>query len=282
MSLSESTYKYLAEVMGTFLLLFFGDMSIAVSFMGDTNTRLFQIVMGWFFAVFIAIYTIGGISGAHINPAVTIALWFGKRFPKKDVLPYIVSQLIGAFLGGMFTYIFWSGMWSIYDPNFTKWSWSQILHCHYPNPAMFPDAYPVAEGGNAATLSDALKWGNAHWPLWLGFLIEFVMTALLLFTIVAAGDPDSPLCAGKWAGAIVALYVGFACFITPMTMTCMNPARDTGPRFLTLMLGYGHIAFPGYRWEWPVIYVIPQILGGIAGVYLWDYIFKPYFKLMKK
>lgn len=269
-------YQYWAEVVGTFLLLWIGDMSIATAFMGPSGTSLWEIVMGWAFAVMLPIYVIGGISGAHINPMVTISLWVGKRFPGKKVIPYIVAQFIGAFLGAFFTWLFWHGLWK-YD----HVSWSQILHCHYPNPAVYPQAYPTAWGGTAASAAAGLAWANAHWPLWLGYVIEFVMTWGLMFTILAVIDQDSPMNTGWFSGTIIALYVGFACFIDPMTMTAMNPARDLAPRFMSWLLGYGYWDWPGMRWEF-LMYFIPQIVGGLAAVYMYDKSLKPYFKYLKE
>jgi len=269
-------YQFLAELVGTFLLLWIGDMSIATAFMGPSGTALFQIVMGWFFAVCLPIYAIGGISGAHINPAVTIALWATKRFPGKKVIPYIVAQFIGAFLGAFFTWLFWHGVW-----NYHAVSWSQILNCHYPNPAVFPAAYPKAWGGSAADMAAAVAWANAHWPLWLGYVIEFIMTFFLLFTIVTVTDTESPGYSGWFAGFIIALYVGFACFIDPQTMTCMNPARDWGPRVMGAILGYGGWEWPGMRWE-IFMYIIPQIVGGVCAAFFYDKALKPYFKFLKE
>jgi len=134
----------------------------------------------------------------------------------------------------------------------------------------------------ASNLDEGIKWANEHWPLWLGFFIEFVMTFLLLLTVRATTDEEAHRWVPeKFAGFFIAIYVGFACFITPMTMTCMNPARDWGPRVVSAMLGYpGHVL--NYRWEVPIVYGIPQFLGGICGVAFWKYVLKPYFAAIKE
>jgi glycerol uptake facilitator protein len=274
-------YRYLAEIVGTYILILFGDGAICVAFLADTSITLFQIVMGWAAAVFLAIYIVGGISGAHINPAVTIPLALSGRMPKKDALPYIGCQMLGAFLGAATVYMFFMGPWNIRDPTHIEAALSQILNCHYPNPALYPDAYTIAHGGAATSAAAAKSWASAHFPLWLGFVTEVIMTFGLLLTVVSTTDPDSPQHSFWFAGMLIGLYVGFACFITPTTMTCINPARDWAPRFFGWLIGYGGIEFPGLRWEFPLIYGIPQILGGCLAVLFYDHLMKPYFVALK-
>jgi glycerol uptake facilitator protein len=280
-SLPPARYKYLAEILGTYILILFGDGAICVAFLADTKITLFQIVMGWAAAVFLAIYIVGGISGAHINPAVTVAMVFGRRMPRRDILPYIGAQMLGAFLGAATVYLFFRGPWNLLDPSHQMAHLSQILNCHYPNPALYPLAYSKAQGGVASTSGAALNWANAHFPLWLGILTEIIMTFGLLLTIVSTTDPDSPQHSGWFAGMLIGLYVGFACFITPTTMTCINPARDWGPRLFGWLIGYGGIEFPGLRWEFPIVYGIPQIVGGCLAVLFYDYLMRPYLVALK-
>src|SRR6266852_6609908 len=87
--------RCLAEVLGTFLLVFFGCGAVHVAVLGNL-TGLWQVGIVWGIAIMLAIYVVGGISGAHINPAITIALAAWGRFRRDRVLPYILSQLAGA------------------------------------------------------------------------------------------------------------------------------------------------------------------------------------------
>lgn len=94
--------KYLAEGIGTFLLVFAGTGSVIVNSTYDSQLGLVGISLVFGLAVMTIIYAIGDVSGAHINPAVTIALWFGNRLPKSEVLPYVASQCLGALAASSF------------------------------------------------------------------------------------------------------------------------------------------------------------------------------------
>lgn len=93
--------NYIAEAIGTFILVFVGTGSVIVSDVSEPATTLAGIALAWGLVVTVMIYSIGDISGAHINPAVTIALCVAKRFPAREVFPYIGSQVIGAMLASV-------------------------------------------------------------------------------------------------------------------------------------------------------------------------------------
>ena len=93
------TKKYLAEILGTFVLVFLGDSFVAYAVAGGKNGFLAGLLgagMFWGFAVTLAIYTAGAVSGAHLNPAVTLGFYLARRFRSRQVIPYILSQIIGA------------------------------------------------------------------------------------------------------------------------------------------------------------------------------------------
>lgn len=100
--------QYIAESIGTFALVFAGTGAIVVNDMSNGAITHVGIAITFGLIVMAMIYSIGDISGAHINPAVTLALWCGRRFPSRDVVPFIVSQLIGALLAsGLLRTMFW-------------------------------------------------------------------------------------------------------------------------------------------------------------------------------
>ena len=90
--------NYIAEIIGTFFLVFAGCGAMVVNTYSGGALGHVGVAMTWGLIVMVIIYTVGDISGAHLNPAVTIAFWVAKRFKGKEVLPYIVAQSIGAFL----------------------------------------------------------------------------------------------------------------------------------------------------------------------------------------
>src|SRR5262249_27988722 len=90
--------RCLAEVVGTYLLVFFGCGAVHVAVLTGAMSGLWQIAVVWAIAIMVAVFVVGAISGAHINPAITIALASWGRFAWRDVLPYIAAQVVGAFL----------------------------------------------------------------------------------------------------------------------------------------------------------------------------------------
>src|SRR5207248_4563202 len=102
--------RCLAEVLGTFLLVFFGCGAVHTAVLTDAHKGLWQVAMVWGVAIMVAIYVVGGISGAHINPAITTALAAWGRVPRSLVLPYVGSQLIGAFLAA-------AALYALYHPH---------------------------------------------------------------------------------------------------------------------------------------------------------------------
>src|SRR5438094_5024289 len=90
--------RCLAEVLGTFILVFFGCGAVHVAVLTGALSGLWQVAIVWGVAVMVAIYVVGGISGAHINPAITLAFWAWRGFPARWIVPYLGSQFVGAFL----------------------------------------------------------------------------------------------------------------------------------------------------------------------------------------
>ncbi len=97
--------KCIAEYIGTFVLVFSGTSAIVVNDLSDGRVTHVGIAMVFGLVVAAMIYTLGDISGAHLNPAVTIGFWCAKRFPRKNVIPYILSQILGAVSASLLVYL---------------------------------------------------------------------------------------------------------------------------------------------------------------------------------
>jgi glycerol uptake facilitator protein len=265
--------ELLAEFFGTFILILLGCGSVAVAVAGlpgsgrqvltaDPNSvnagfsaaNWLIIAFGWGLGVVFAVYAAGGVSGAHINPAVTLAFAVRRGFPWKKVVPYWAAQVVGAFAGAAVVYGVYQ--WAI-------------------------NAYNAASG--VATRAQSLPTFSifATFPAkyfgssWAGpFVDQVVGTAILVALIAALIDYRN-----QAPGANVAPYlIGFVVVAIGLTFGtnagyAINPARDFGPRLFTYATGWGPIAFPGtYGWFtgfwW--IPIAGPLVGGLVGILAYD------------
>ncbi|MFN3196004.1 MAG: aquaporin Z [Chlorobiota bacterium] len=186
--------KYLAEFVGTFWLVF-GGCGSAVIAAGypELGIGFVGVSLAFGLTVLTMAYAIGHISGCHLNPAVSIGLWAGGRFESKELLPYIIAQLIGATVGASVLYVIASGL-----PGFEL-------------------------GGFAANGYGEHSPGG--YSMMSALLIELVLTFIFLFVILGSTYPKAP--AGL-AGIAIGLCLTLIHLISiPVTNTSVNPARST-------------------------------------------------------
>ena len=249
--------RAVAEFLGTFLLVFIGDMAIAAAVLGNAYD-LTGVALMWGMGVVFAIYIVGAISGAHLNPAVSLAMASLGKLPWGKVPTYISAQVAGAFMAALGVYICWE---SAINAAVTKMGveigapgtqkLAMIFACYYPNPAMFG----TEESGLAQ-----MATGSA-------FMAEVLMTAILVMVILAVLNERNALApksnmAPLFIGLTVMAMVGIG---GAATMTAINPARDFGPRLFSLFVGFGKIAFPGPQGHEFWLYIIGPIIGGLLG-----------------
>ena len=198
------TQKLTAEAIGTAILVFIGAGSVPLTLLltGSNpfgSAELSTISFCFAFAIFAAVYSVGHISGCHINPAVTIALLATRKIDSSTAIGYIGAQLVGAFAGAALTLVVLSGN------------------------------DPVALGLGAVDV-------NAKAGLGIGFLAEVIGTAILVFTVFgAAVDGRAP---SGFAGIIIGFIVyGIIILVGPITGAALNPARQIGPELLGGLIG---------------------------------------------
>ena len=255
------------EVVGTFLLVLFGTGSVAAAVLTGAQMGLWQVAVVWGFGVTFAIYASAGVSGAHLNPAVTLAFALKRGFPWGRVLPYCLAQLGGAVIAaGVVAAAFWPFVRRLEEAKGlvrgapgSELS-AMIFGEYFPNPALF--------GTDAA--AQALVSPLA------ATLIEGLGTAVLVFLIFAMTDADSPAAP---PARVAPFFIGFTVAVlislfAPLTQAGWNPARDFGPRLVAFFLGWGEIAIPGPRWGF-LAYIVGPLVGGPVGATLYDVLVRP-------
>jgi glycerol uptake facilitator protein len=205
MSSPTMAQKFTAEAIGTAILVFIGAGSVPLTvFLTGKNpfgsAELSTISFAFAFAIFAAVYSVGHISGCHINPAVTIALLATRKIDSATAAIYIVAQLIGATIGAVLTYI-------------------------------------ILIGNNPATLGlGAVTYNPDTSGIAVALAAEAIGTAILVFTVFgAAVDGRAP---GGFAGIIIGFIVyGVIILVGPITGAALNPAREIGPDLVQSLIG---------------------------------------------
>jgi len=265
--------ELMAEFIGCVCLIAFGDGVVAMavaalpgSGRAQTPTTIFLaagdwllIVWGWAFAVAFAVWVAGGVSGAHINPAVTLAFAVRRRFPWNKVLPYWVAQVVGCFVGAALVFLVYHYAIDAYNlAAHTPKSSGKAL-ASYSIFATFPA--PYFHASIAGPLVDQIV-GTA-------FLVLFVV-AVIDARNTAVGSNLGPLIIGFVVAAIGISFGANAGY-------AINPARDFGPRLFAYFAGWGKVALPGsysapgFSFSWYFwIPIVGPLIGGVIGVVIYD------------
>lgn len=240
--------EVLAEFLATFILLLIGLGVVAqVVLSRETFGTFLSINLAWGIGVAVGCYIAGGVSGAHMNPAVTIALAVHRGLPWRKVVPYMTAQSLGAFAASAVIYVMYREALEAFDGGVRQIAGAQGtagIWATYPQP--FLSTFPG------------------------GFIDQFVGTGVLMCAILAIADARSappptglaPLMVGLVVAAIgmsFAFNAGYA----------INPARDFAPRLFTALAGWGSGVFRAGNAYWWVPIAGP-ITGAVAGGWLYD------------
>ncbi len=240
--------ELLAEFFGTFILIVFGVASVAqVVLSRNTAGTSLSINIAWGLAVTMGCYVSAGVTGAHLNPAVTLALATHRRFPWSKVLPYSFAQLAGAFVASAVVFVTYHEALSAFDGGARQVLGAQGtagIWATYPQP--FLSVFPG------------------------GVIDQVVGTALLVGVIFGITDSrNSPAPAG-----VAPVIVGLLVLLIGATFGfnsgyAINPARDFGPRLFTFVAGWGSEVFrAGNGWWW--VPVVAPCVGGVIGGWAYD------------
>ena len=236
-----------AEFLGTFVLIVFGAGVVAqVVLSSGTAGGYLSINLGWGLAVTMGVYAAGGVSGGHINPAVTVALAVHRRFPWKKVLPYCAGQLAGAFIASVVVYAVYYDALNHFDGG--------VRHV-------------TGEYGTAGIWATYPQEFLSPFP---GGLIDQVLgTALLVLLVFALTDernlaPKSNLTPVLIGGVVLLIGMTFGY----NSGYAINPARDLGPRLFTAIGGWGLGVFrAGNHWWW--VPLVSPMIGGVLGGFVY-------------
>jgi MIP family channel proteins len=236
-----------AEFFGTFILIAFGVGVVAQTVLSkQANGSYLGINIGWGLAVMLGIYASAGVSGAHLNPAVTVALAVHRSFPWSKVVPYTVAQMAGAFAAAALVFATYREAFTAYDGG-TR----------------------MVEGA-VATAGIFATYPQPFLSIAGGFVDQVVGTMLLMAGVLAVTDqrnvaPPAYLIAPLVGGLVVAIGVAFGF----NAGYAINPARDLGPRLFTFVGGWGSGVFTaGNGWWW--VPVVAPCAGAILGAWLYD------------
>jgi glycerol uptake facilitator protein len=253
------------ELIGTFVLVFFGVGVVNAAVVTGAQMGLWQVAVVWAIGVSLAIYASASLSGAHLNPAITLTNVVYERFPLPRALVYVIAQLAGAMLASLLLYSMFGEAIVEFErkhgllrggPGSERSA--MVFGEYFPNPAVF------------GTAEDA--WRIVGLPS--AFLAEMVGTAFLAFLIAAVTHPrnrERPLARTE----ALLIGVGVAAIISvvaPLTQAGLNPARDFGPRLVSWFLGWGDIAIPGPRGGWFSVYILAPCIGALIGGGLYRFI----------
>lgn len=241
-----------AEFLGTFVLMTFGVAVVAqVVLTEKVNGEYLSINLGWGMAVALAVYVAGGVSGAHINPAVTLAVAVHRDFPWRKVPYYMVAQMLGAFVASAVVYV----------------AYREALDNFIENAR--GGAYDLTTAGIWATYpADYLT----SFPG--GLIDQIVGTAMLVLCVFALTDerniaPQSNIAPLLIGGVVLTVGMTFGA----NAGYAINPARDLAPRFFTYIAGWGSQVFTaagkdGVPFWW--VPIVGPLVGGVLGGYIYD------------
>jgi len=242
----------MAEFAGTMILLIFGtavncQVVLSDNFVVSASPKgdYLSLSFGWAVGLSIGVWVSGGISGGHLNPAVTITLATFRDFPWWKVPGYVVAQLLGALCGAGITY-------------------ANYIH-----------AIDIVEGGrDIRTMKTAglfATYALDYMTNVSAFFDQFLGTAMLMIAILAVTDKyNTPPPAGLVPLVIFIVFLGIGVALGMQTGFAINPARDLGPRILTSMVGYGKQVYDFRRQYWLWCPILGPITGALTGALMYD------------
>jgi glycerol uptake facilitator protein len=241
---------YIGEFIGTMILIILGDGVVAGVLLRNSkaeNSGWIVITFGWAMGVAVAVYCVGQFSGAHINPAVTIGFAVTGQFPLADVIPYIIAQFLGAFVGAVIVWLAYLPHWPETEDEGLKLGVFCTAPAIYNTPA------------------------NVITEIIGTFVLVFGVSGIVANAGAVSGQAATVIGSGINPLLVGLLVLGIGLSLGGPTGYAINPARDLGPRIAHAVLpiaGKG-----GNDWGYAWIPVAAPIIGGILGAVTWVILF---------
>lgn len=263
---SPKCQQFTGEYIGTFMIVLFGTGSVATAVLTGAQQGLWQIAVVWGFGVTLSILCSMGLSGAHLNPAVTLtfALIRPNDFSWRSILLYWSAQYLAALNGGIVIYILWINYIEAFEK---ENSLERGSDGSFRSAMMFGEYFPAPP--NETTAPFVSPFG--------AMLVEAFGTGVLTFVIFALTDSKNSTIQNNVAiKGMTPFFIGFTVasiisILAPLTQAGLNPARDFGPRVVAALAGWGAEAIPGPRngfW----IYILGPMIGGPLGAAFYEYV----------
>jgi glycerol uptake facilitator protein len=233
-----------AEFAGTAILILFG-VGVVAQVVGGGIGDHDSIAWAWGLGVTLGVYVAARVSGAHLNPAVTVALAVFRKFSWRKVLPYSLAQMAGAFVAALLV----------------RWNYSEVLSKVDPG-------HTIKTQGVFSTLP-----GNGSLPVgtWGALRDQIIGTAILLFLVVAVTDLRNTTPAANLAPVVIGLIVvGIGMAWGTDAGYAINPARDFGPRLASFLTGYDTAFSDQYGNLYFWVPIVGPLIGAVIGVGLYE------------
>jgi glycerol uptake facilitator protein len=260
---------FAGESLGTFMLVFFGCGSVATAVLTGAQVGVFQVAIVWGIGIATAIYLTGSLSGAHLNPAVTLGFAVWTDFRWKDVPRYFLAQFTGAFLASIALFVMYHGILKAFESSHHivrgasgSEATAMIFGEFYPNPG----GSPLTEAARATVgISTA-------------FFSEAIGTAILMMVILGSVDYRNTSRPQVLTAATIGLTITILISLMgPLTMAAFNPARDLAPRLFSSLAGWGSVPFKANGNGWWAVYVLAPFIGAVAGGGVYNRLLIPHY-----
>ena len=234
--LSESLAVFVQLTVG-----FCADLSVILANAGNPNSTAWA----WGLATMMGIHVSGGVSGAHLNPAVTVVLWFYRGFPSRKLPAYFTAQFLGAFFAAIVAYV----------------TYYQSIQNH------------LASGPESTILGAFITGPQSPWITpWTSFCNEFLGASMLAIVVLALGDDQNAPPGAGMSSLIIGLVITcLGITFGYQTGGALNPSRDYGPRLALLLFGYSYKKIFSPTWYWLYGPGVGALLGAFVGGFLYDF-----------